>query len=169
MKRIFILALIALLSNSVVLSQNNHIYVEVLGVGLLGSLNYERMIMDKVAARVGISSYSGTENEDGTTAGFVTDDGFSIMPFIAGASYLMGNKWKLELGGGISYWIVSGKVSFGPFDSNEKDASLLTFYGVGGVRYQNPEGGITYRLGINYLMIEDIGIPFPYLSLGYEF
>ena len=145
-----------------------------MGVGLLGSLNYERMVMDNVAARVGISSYSGTISEsviteDGTPTGFVADVDFSIMPIIAGASYLMGNKWKLEVGGGISYWMVNGRVSFGDFDSDEEDVSLLTFYGVGGFRYQNPEGGITFRLGLNYLMIEDIGIPFPHLSLGYGF
>ena len=60
MKKITILGFIALMSTSVVLPQTNNIYVEGLGVGLLGSINYEREVMDKVFARVGITRYSGT-------------------------------------------------------------------------------------------------------------
>ena len=97
------------------------------------------------------------------------DADFSIMPVIVGASYLMGNKWKLELGGGISYWMVSGKLSWGDVESDEEDAALMTFYGVGGFRYQNPLGGITARAGLSYLMIEDVGAAWPHISLGYGF
>jgi len=91
------------------------------------------------------------------------------MPVIVGATYLMGNKWKLELGGGISYWMVSGSAEFGDWESEEEDAGLMTFYGVGGFRYQNPLGGITLRAGLSYLMIEDIAAAWPHISLGYGF
>ncbi len=173
MKKITILGFIALMSTSVVLPQTNNIYVEGLGVGLLGSINYEREVMDKVFARVGISRYAGTISEAtyddyGNYTGDINAD-FSIMPVIVGASYLMGNKWKLELGGGISYWMVSGSAEFGDWESEEEDAGLMTFYGVGGFRYQNPLGGITLRAGLSYLMIEDIAAAWPHISLGYGF
>ncbi len=173
MKKMTILGFIALMTTSVVLPQTNNIYVEGLGVGLLGSINYEREVMDKVFARVGISSYGGTVSENayddyGYYLGVIDTD-FSIMPVIVGASYLMGNKWKLELGGGISYWMVSGKLSWGDVESDEEDAALMTFYGVGGVRYQNPLGGITARAGLSFLMIEDVSVPWPHISLGYGF
>ena len=173
MKKITILGFIALMSTSVVLPQTNNIYVEGLGVGLLGSINYEREVMDKVFARVGISRYGGTISEEtyddyGNYTGDIDAD-FSIMPVIVGASYLMGNKWKLELGGGISYWMVSGKLEWGDVESDEEDAALMTFYGVGGFRYQNPLGGITLRAGLSYLMIEDVGAAWPHISMGYGF
>ena len=174
MKKMIILGFIALMTTSVVLPQTNNIYVEGLGVGLLGSINYEREVMDKVFARVGISSYGGTVSENayddyGYYLGVIDTD-FSIMPVIVGASYLMGNKWKLELGGGISYWMVSGKLSWGDVESDEDDAALMTFYGVGGFRYQNPLGGITFRAGLSYLMIEEVVVQnWPHISLGYGF
>ena len=174
MKKMTILGFIALMSTSVVLPQTNNIYVEGLGVGLLASINYEREVMDKVFARVGITRYSGTittyEDEyDYYGGNDNVDVDFSIMPVIVGATYLMGNKWKLELGGGISYWMVSGSAEFGDWESEEEDAGLMTFYGVGGFRYQNPLGGITLRAGLSYLMIEDIAAAWPHISLGYGF
>ena len=175
MKKMTILGFIALMSTSVILPQTNNIYVEGLGVGLLGSINYEREVMDKVFARVGITRYGGTITtyEDDYYGYYGGDDDvevdFSIMPVIVGATYLMGNKWKLELGGGISYWMVSGSAEFGDWESEEEDAGLMTFYGVGGFRYQNPLGGITLRAGLSYLMIEDIAAAWPHISLGYGF
>jgi len=167
-----IIGLIALMSTSVVLPQTNHIYGEGLGVGLLGSINYEREVMDKVFARVGIARMGGTTTvyeDDYYGYGDPVETDFSIMPVIVGASYLMGNKWKLELGGGISYWMVSGNLSWGDVEGEEEDAALMTFYGVGGVRYQNPLGGITARAGLSFLMIEDVSVPWPHISLGYGF
>jgi hypothetical protein len=172
MKKMAIIGLIALMSTSVVLPQTNHIYGEGLGVGLLGSINYEREVMDKVFARVGIARMGGTTTvyeDDYYGYGDPVETDFSIMPVIVGASYLMGNKWKLELGGGISYWMVSGNLSWGDVEGEEEDAALMTFYGVGGVRYQNPLGGITARAGLSFLMIEDVSVPWPHISLGYGF
>ncbi len=173
MKKMAIIGLIALMSTSVVLPQTNHIYGEGLGVGLLGSINYEREVMDKVFARVGIARMGGTTTvyeDDYYGYGDPVETDFSIMPVIVGASYLMGNKWKLELGGGISYWMVSGKLSWGDVESDEEDAALMTFYGVGGFRYQNPLGGITFRAGLSYLMIEEVVVQnWPHISLGYGF
>jgi hypothetical protein len=172
MKKMTIIGLIALMSTSVVFPQTNHIYGEGLGVGLLGSINYEREVMDKVFARVGIARMGGTTTvyeDDYYGYGDPVEADFSIMPVIVGASYLMGNKWKLELGGGISYWMVSGNLSWGDVEGEEEDAALMTFYGVGGVRYQNPLGGITARAGLSFLMIEDVSVPWPHISLGYGF
>ena len=173
MKKMMIIGFIALMSTSVVLPQTNNIYVEGLGVGLLGSINYEREVMDKVFARVGIARMGGTttvyEDDYYGYYGDPVEADFSIMPVIVGASYLMGNKWKLELGGGISYWMVSGNLSWGDVEGGEEDAALMTFYGVGGVRYQNPLGGITARAGLSFLMIEDVSVPWPHISLGYGF
>tara|TARA_Y100000816_G_C26071860_1_gene563878 strand:- start:759 stop:1307 length:549 start_codon:yes stop_codon:yes gene_type:complete len=162
-------------------AQTNNIYAEFLGVGLLGSLNYERMVRDNIFARV---SYGGFSIES-TNEEWDYYDGYtevttktSINPLSLGAHYLRGNKWKLEAGAGISYWMISfeGSADLGGDVgglSVSADGGFLMFYTSFGFRYQNPEGGLNFKAGVSPILAsvdgESATLPWPHLSLGYSF
>jgi len=189
-----ILAFVFLCSSfQTVKGQTNNIYMELLGVGGMGSINYERMIIkDKLFAR---SSYGGFSfvpltfslrqekivyDDYGNEVGSILSDVNPIInPLCLGAHYMFGKKWKVEIGGGISYW---------------KKIKLLNnniwgkFYTSVGFRYQKPEGGINVKLGLSHIFMsvqrpagdqDDYGevegeesveiIPWPHIGLGYSF
>ena len=153
--------------------QANNTYIEFLGVGLLKSVNYEKMVVpDKVFARVSLGDLSDIET-DGTAPKL------KITPICLGVNYMVGNKWRLELGGGIAYWIISyeGEIQFNNFDNTEfvvitGDGNYFNLYSTLGLRYQNPEGGINFKFGLSptYAKIEGVQITFnlPHLSIGYS-
>ena len=151
--------------------QTNNIYVEGLGVGLLGSINYERMIIpDKLFAR---ASYGGV------TFNLTEGKELSINPLCLGAHYMFGKKWKAEIGGGISYWMMSLDASAEDATSDvggisiSGDGGYLMFYTSVGFRYQNPEGGINVKLGLSPTLLryegESAQLPMPHIGLGYSF
>ena len=168
--------------------QTNNIYMEGLGVGLLASINYEKMIIpDKLFARAsyGGFSISSTSLEDvyddyGYYIGTVESEvELSINPLCLGAHYMLGNKWKVEIGGGISYWMMSLDASaeeatqdLGGISISE-DGGFLMFYTSLGFRYQNPEGGLTLKLGISPTILSYEGetgtLPMPHIGVGYSF
>jgi len=168
--------------------QTNNIYVEGLGIGLLGSINYERMIItDKLFARAsyGGFSISSTSSDNmyddyGNYIGTVESEvELSINPLCLGAHYMFGNKWKAEIGGGISYWMMSLDASAEDATSEigtlsiSGDGGYLMFYTSLGFRYQNPEGGLTFKLGVSPTIVSVEGesgtLPMPHLGLGYSF
>ena len=81
--------------------QTNNIYAELLGVGLLGSINYERMIIpDKLFAR---ASYGGISVSNTSSDPVYDDYGYyigtidsevelSLNPLCLGAHYMFGKK-----------------------------------------------------------------------------
>ena len=159
-------------------AQTNNIYAEFLGVGLLGSLNYERMVKDNIFARV---SYGGlsvevTDYDDYWNETTITT---SINPLSLGAHYLTGGNFRLEAGGGISYWMISmeGSLENSTADvgglSVTADGGFLMFYTSFGLRYQNPEGGLNIKAGISPIIANVDGetgtLPWPHLTLGYAF
>ncbi len=162
-------------------AQTNNIYAEFLGVGLLASLNYERMVKDNIFARVSYGGFSiESEVYDDYYYGYGSSSTLktSINPFSLGAHYLRGNKWKLEAGAGISYWMISFEgESSGSNDvgglSISADGGFLMFYTSFGIRYQNPEGGLNIKAGVSPIIANVDGetgtLPWPHLSLGYAF
>ena len=164
--------------------QTNNIYAEFLGVGLLGSINYERMIIpDKLFARASYGGFSISSEDDiyddyynkiGTS-----DIKLSINPLCLGAHYMFGKKWKAEIGGGISYWMMSLDASAEDATSDvggisiSGDGGYLMFYTSVGFRYQNPEGGINVKLGLSPTLLryegESAQLPMPHIGLGYSF
>ena len=153
--------------------QTNNTYIEFLGVGLLKSVNYEKMVVpDRVFARVSLGDLSDIETDE-------TAPKLKITPICLGVNYMVGNKWRLELGGGIAYWIISyeGETQFYNFDNTEfvvitGDGNYFNLYSTLGLRYQNPEGGINFKFGLSptYAKIEGVQITFnlPHLSIGYS-
>ena len=112
--KIIIAMVVFCCSFSSIKAQTNNIYTEFLGLGLLGSVNYERMVKDNIFARV---SYGG----------------FSV----------------------------------------SADGGFLMYYTSLGLRYQNPEGGLTFKVGISPIIASVDGetgtVTMPHLALGYSF
>ena len=160
--------------------QTNNAYVEFLGVGLMGSINYERMVVpEKVFARASLGYFNLVEKDTFDvyygTDNYITEEKLRITPICLGANYMFGNKWKVEVGGGISYWIISYEgeaelTGFGDIGFTE-DGKYFNFFSSLGLRYQNPEGGINFKVGLSptYANIEGVRTTFnfPHLSLGY--
>ena len=159
-------------------AQTNNIYAEFLGVGLLGSLNYERMVKDNIFARVSYGGFSieSTDYDDYWNEVTIKT---SINPLSLGAHYLMGNKLKLEAGAGITYWMISvdGSLENSEADvggiSVTADGGFLMYYTSFGFRYQNPEGGLNLKAGISPIIVNVDGetgvLTWPHVSLGYSF
>ena len=152
--------------------QANNAYIEFLGVGLLKSVNYEKMVVpDRVFARVSLGDLSDIETDETTPK-------LKITPICLGVNYMVGNKWRLELGGGIAYWIISceGEAQFNNFDNTEfvvitGDGNYFNLYSTLGLRYQDPEGGITFKVGLSptYANIKgQATFNLPHLSIGYS-
>lgn len=136
------------------------IYFELMGNGELCSMNYERLIGEYCAARIGACilpvGIVSPETPDSYNAGVVC------------ISSLLGPKngnTKLELGAGFS---VTSEFDFGSGFSNRK--SWLT--GVVGLRYQPKERGIVFRAGFTPYIEYNFHLPcflWGGVSLGYAF
>ena len=166
--------IITLLSTQL-FSQNNHVYVELLGPGLMASVNYERNLDNNIFVRAGYGFFS----IESTSSDYMSSSTSktTINPLILGAHYVRGlrGNWKLDAGVGISYWMIKlegdgatlGDLSF------ETKGSYPMGYGSFGIRYQKPEGGVSLKLGVSPT-IAKIGeftetLLFPHISMGYSF
>ena len=157
--------------------QTNNAYVEFLGVGLLGSVNYEKMIVpDKIYTRISLGYFNLVERDTLDFYNVITEQKLSITPICLGANYMYGNKLKVEAGIGIAYWMTSYEgeaelIGIGDIGFTE-GGNYLNFYSTLGLRYQNPDGGINFKIGLSpiYLNIEGVRetINFPHLSFGYS-
>lgn len=157
MLRLSVLFLLSFLfSNNSNAQRGQSIYAEILGAGVIYSLNYDTRFLegeDKFGCRIGVS--------------FV-ESGVVIPTQI---NYLLGkNKHKLEFGLGIT--------SLLEFDS---DKSIYIFgSGILMYRFQKPDGNFLFRVGLSPTFVPseddvlygDIGKIFwfwPGISAGYKF
>lgn len=159
---------------------NNSIFAEGLGNGLFYSLNYERMIIDDIAVRVGFGRLS--IGSTATSGGVTVDNKVSLTTIPLSASYLgIGNKkHSLELGAGTTLAFVSASVES---DEDQVAGSVGgTFITTTiGYRLQPVDGGFQFRVGFNGNMAPGAGgidadgklkwgfLPWGYLSLGGTF
>ncbi|HEX8696164.1 MAG TPA: hypothetical protein VF746_27350 [Longimicrobium sp.] len=141
----------------------NAVYVELLGSGLLYSINYDRLITPSVAGRVGFM-FVRAEDDSG-------DSGtIAIAPITA--SKLWGNgSSHFETGVGLA--VATADFDFGELDDFDEDADLssTTVYGTGvlGYRYQRPGGGFLFRVGLTPIFTTNDFAPWFGLSFGYAF
>ena len=180
-KIILILFLICSISENLN-GQTNNIYVEFLGVGLMGSVNYEKMLVsDKVFVRVSLGYFDFVEKDTSDvfygTDNYISEDRLRITPICLGANYMVGNKWRLELGGGFAYWIISYEgeselTDFGELTEVSGGGNYFNLYSTIGLRYQKPGRGINFKVGLSptYAKIEGekATFNFPHLSIGYS-
>jgi hypothetical protein len=152
----------------------NAIYLDLLGPGLIYSINYDRMLTGDLAARIGLSYLSmgaSAESSSGTTASAE----FSYLAVPLTVSYLgIGSDTNmLELGGGAVIMNVTGSGIIEADDAGASaDASVTLFAATGmlGYRRQPADGGFVFRVGASPLMTFGAGfLPWGYLSLGAAF
>jgi hypothetical protein len=134
----------------------NTIFIECLGNGFIGSINYDRVFFlkkQKMSWRAGFS--------------FLPQKGNSpklLFPFEV--SFLFGKQHHFETGFGLSY-IYEG-ITIEP-------TAVGIFGGVAGYRFQKPDGGFFFKGGFSIILLHNFGgdpdfVPFwPHLSLGYTF
>jgi|WetSurMetagenome_2_1015567.scaffolds.fasta_scaffold138488_2 hypothetical protein len=156
----------------------NSIYAEGLGPGLLYSINYERLVVNDLGVRVGMSysSFSASStNMNGTTEGSAS---VAFMTFPLTASYLgiSGGAHCLELGGGMTLISASGKASAPGMESKGSGMAVLENVLIG-YRIHPVNGGFQFRVGFSGLFGTGLGfsvtdptafgfLPWFYLSLG---
>lgn len=139
-----ILVLFFLISNSNLKSQNdsiviakNAVYIEGVGIGGLGSINYERIFYTtakfQLHGRIGIS----TINLNDFTDKFNPD---LIFPIAVNLTY--GNQHNVEIGIGQTYSNIVQAENGGV----ERNNSLSANFNIG-YRYQKSNGGILFRCG----------------------
>ena len=164
-----------LLLSAQLLSQNNHVYVELLGPGLLTSVNYERNLSNNIFVRAGYGNFSIESTATDFMSSYTSKT--TINPLILGAHYVLrfrGN-WKFDAGAGISYWMIKLEGDGADFEDLTFESKGLypMYYGSIGLRFQKPEGGISLRFGLSptYAVIGETttALPLPHISIGYSF
>ena len=153
----------------------NAIYLDLLGPGLLYSINYDRMITDEFSARIGFSYFGVGASATDSTGATTASASFSYWAVPITASYLgIGSDTNmLELGAGASILNFSGS---GLIESDDADvgagASVTTLSATAmvGYRRQPADGGFVFRVGLSPVMTFGAGmLPWGYLSLGAAF
>lgn len=144
-------------------SANNALYIELLGPGLLYSLNYDHAF-GPVAARVGIEywSLSASGGSGSSSATFLS---FPVTVSYLGIGSL---KHIFEVGAGAEITYFGGSASVLGASSS---GSAVTAWGtlILGYRYQPPDGGFFLRAGISPLIGSGFFLPWPYVGLGATF
>lgn len=132
---------------------HNVVFAEVLGNGILYSVNYERLFGDSnFSVRLGFSymalSFGGTTTT-GTAVAAATS--WITMPLLANY-YIGGGRSKLHLGAGMTLLVVTGSGRLGStFGSAENVAPCPTI--IVGYRYLPPDGGFAFSVGFTPLII----------------
>lgn len=157
----------------------NSIYVEGLGPALAYSLNYERLVINDLGVRAGLSFISFSASVSAENAGSQTTSA-DLWIFPVTASYLgiSAGKHALELGGGPTFLYITGTTSESTFGL-KASASGMTVLGdiLIGYRIHPENGGFQFRTGFTGLfgngLAEDdmhqptVGfLPWFYISLG---
>ena len=143
MKPIIITTVVLFFSSNLLLSQTqsfaaNSLHFELLGNGLIYSLNYERAIAEGFSGRIGIGylKVNGTEG---------SDESVSLMTVPIMANYILGSKSShLELGIGVCIISLAEDIKETLGVSGSATLGTATF----GYRYQREDGGIIFRIGI---------------------
>jgi hypothetical protein len=130
-------------------------FAELYGRSLIFSINYDTRFSNRVDG-LGLSA----------GIGFVGIDGESLFSIPLTLNYLLGKDGKyLELGVGATYF--SAHVT----DDDDAESGGSTIIGTMtiGYRSQPVDGGFMFRAGINPLFFERTFVPWPYVSVGYNF
>jgi hypothetical protein len=159
---------------------SNSIYLEGTGAAIAYSINYERLVIDQLAVRLGFSYL--TIGASATAGSATTSSSASYLFFPITASYIgiRSGKHSLELGGGATLLYVSGSAS--GLGTSTSGAGMVPYGTVLAGYRLHPVGhaGFQFRIGVMALIGQGLGlqnpnpnsvgvIPWPYLSLGASF
>ena len=161
-KSLFLFAFIL----SVGFSQTNFVKAEFLGPGILGSLNYERMVGEKLGVRVGYGGLSGTTTDD---LDLETTVKITAIPIGVFYNALGQNNHKLSVGGGID--MISIEITGEVFDLFGVDLSegISAPYGQVGYRYHRGTGGFHLSTDLYMIMFDDASLLTVGIGLGWSF
>lgn len=117
----------------------NAVYLELLGNGGLYSVNFERILHDTLALRVGFATWNSPALfYDGTPPNRLTTVPVTM-------SYLLGGgERKLEFGGGVTF----GRATRDRSSSDKRNFSFSNLTGIVGYRSQPPGRGYLFRAGV---------------------
>jgi hypothetical protein len=120
-------------------SARNAVFLELLGNGGLYSVNFERMLNQRVALRIGFAAW----NSPALLYEGTPPDRYQAVPVTA--SYLLGpGERKLEIGGGVTF----GRGTLDRFSDERKDFSFTSLTAIIGYRSQPPGRGYLFRAGV---------------------
>ena len=149
----------------------NGIYIELLGNGLLYTINYDRFITDDIGLRggfeyIGLSATSGSGESVSVSMMLIP---ITFNYFLASHDNRKVGSSKLELGAGIVIANISASVS-----GNVGNVFSGSGLGLGGTatvgyRYQPSDGGFIFRIGFTPLFGPGGFQPFGGISFGYGF
>jgi hypothetical protein len=130
----------------------NAIYVELLGSGLIYSINYDRLFTDYFGARIGIGYLP-----DGSLSLTTIPITASFFPFGASSS-------KLEIGAGVVQASLGstkvGKTTGGTY---------LGYVGILGYRFEPRDGGFLFRFAFTPFILNGHFQPYLGISAGFAF
>lgn len=151
----------------------NSVNAELAGPGLLYSVNYERIVVEDLGIRAGLSYWS--ISVDASSSG--SKQSWLLIPVTASYLGIAGRKSALEIGGGFVFVTVNESAHSGTIGARDSGAG---FFGTVllGYRYQPAEGGFQFRIGISPLIgpgfnsndPKSLGVfPWGYMSFGGSF
>ncbi len=138
----------------------NGIYLELLGNGIIYSINYDRMFNESVGGRIGFSYFPSVP------AFFTSTEDIFVIPVMINTFVGTGDS-KLELGAGIVY----ARATLSTIFSDQKEdaagiAGTLTI----GYRYQERTGGLVFRIGFTpFFKFNGEFMPYAGVSIGTSF
>tara|TARA_X000001036_G_C20574552_1_gene764097 strand:- start:39 stop:551 length:513 start_codon:yes stop_codon:yes gene_type:complete len=156
---------------SFIQTKSNNIYLELFGPTVLGSINYEKSINNRLLIRAGFGLPVSYEKSS-----YVGDAKLRISPILIGVNYLRGNKIKLDLGGGFALWSMNYEgdipIDLDGIDINTDGSFPVPFITLGS-RYQNLEKIFNLKFGLSIMLLEfeDTSgvLPNFYLGSGFLF
>lgn len=142
------------LAQDYIIPKKNTVFLELGGNAALYSINYDRLLLKDVSARVGFATYS-LEDDLGISV--------RITAIPVTANYLLGEGAnKVEVGLGML--ILNGKLDLGTIsDSGVLGTAVL------GYRRQKEEGGIMFKAGITPIFGQGEFLFWVGASVGYTF
>ena len=158
----------------------NSIYIEGLGAGLFYSLNYERLVVEQLAVRIGFSYTSWGASATAGSSSSSASSTYLTFPITASYIGVRGGKHSLELGGGMTLVYASGSASAGGVSATGSGAAPLGILMVGYRLHPIGRAGFQFRVGAMALIGQGLSLsdpdpdalgmlPWAYMSLGASF
>lgn len=138
----------------------NSIYLELLGNGIIYSINYDRMFSENVGGRIGFTYFPAV------SAIFTSTEDIFVVPLLLNVFVGDGDS-RLELGAGIVYAQATLSTIF---SDQKEDASGMAETITIGYRYQERTGGLVFRIGFTpFFRFGEGFMPFGGVSVGTSF